>query len=110
MLIIIPFTSSKTSNLLRCLKGLFGFTGIAKKRYRTPGYEIRYQPLRTYEIRVACDHNRDAQNPQKSGQSRVGLSKDPMGRTFFDGPVTWCGADDRVLWPQMENRGRIQRI
>ena len=33
--IIIPFTSSKTSNLLRCLKGLFGFTGIRKKRYYT---------------------------------------------------------------------------
>jgi len=33
--IIIPFTSSKTSNLLRCLKGLFRFTGIRKKRYYT---------------------------------------------------------------------------
>ena len=33
--IIIPFTSSKTSNLLRCLKNLFGFTGIRKKRYYT---------------------------------------------------------------------------
>jgi len=33
--IIIPFTSSKTSNLLRCLKSLFGFTGIRKKRYYT---------------------------------------------------------------------------
>jgi len=33
--IIIPFTSSRTSNLLRCLKGLFGFTGIGKKRYYT---------------------------------------------------------------------------
>ena len=33
--IIIPFTSSKTSNLLRCLKTLFGFTGIRKKRYYT---------------------------------------------------------------------------
>ena len=33
--IIIPFTSSKTSNLLRCLKGLFGFAGIRKKRYYT---------------------------------------------------------------------------
>jgi len=30
--IIIPFTSSKTSNLLRCLKTLFGFTAIRKKR------------------------------------------------------------------------------
>jgi len=33
--IIIPFTSSKTSNLLRCLNSLFGFTGIQKKRYYT---------------------------------------------------------------------------
>src|SRR6056297_1518087 len=33
--IIIPFTSSKTSNLLRCLNSLFGFNGIQKKRYYT---------------------------------------------------------------------------
>ncbi|MCP3900468.1 MAG: transposase, partial [Desulfobacteraceae bacterium] len=33
--IIIPFTSSKTSNLLRCFKTLFGFTVIRKKRYYT---------------------------------------------------------------------------
>ncbi|HSO66226.1 MAG TPA: transposase, partial [Desulfatirhabdiaceae bacterium] len=33
--IIIPFTSSKTSNILRCLNALFGFTGIAKKRFYT---------------------------------------------------------------------------
>ncbi len=33
--IILPFTSSKTSNLLRCLKTLFGFTAIRKKRYYT---------------------------------------------------------------------------
>lgn len=32
---IIPFTSSKTSNLLRCLKTLFGFIEIRKKRYYT---------------------------------------------------------------------------
>jgi len=31
--IIIPFASSKTSNLLRCLKTLFGFEDIGKKRY-----------------------------------------------------------------------------
>ncbi|PXF52052.1 MAG: hypothetical protein C4B57_11535 [Deltaproteobacteria bacterium] len=35
MAIIIPFTSSKTSNLLRCLKTLFGFTVINTKRYYT---------------------------------------------------------------------------
>jgi len=35
MAIIIPFTSSKTSNLLRCLKALFGFTAISKRRYYT---------------------------------------------------------------------------
>ena len=33
--VIIPFTSSKTSDLLRCLQTLFGFTGIAKKRFYT---------------------------------------------------------------------------
>jgi len=35
MAIIIPFTSSKTSNLLRCLETLFGFTVISKRRYYT---------------------------------------------------------------------------
>jgi len=33
--IIIPFTSSKTSNLFRILETLFGFIGIKKKRYYT---------------------------------------------------------------------------
>ena len=33
--IILPFTSSRTSNLLRALKILFGFTDIPKKRYYT---------------------------------------------------------------------------
>jgi hypothetical protein len=33
--IIIPFTSSKTSNLLRCLRTLFGFDEIVKKRFYT---------------------------------------------------------------------------
>ena len=33
--IIIPFTSSKTSNILRCLNTLFVFTGIRKKRFYT---------------------------------------------------------------------------
>ena len=33
--IIVPFTSSKTSNILRCLDTLFGFTGIANKRFYT---------------------------------------------------------------------------
>ena len=33
--IVIPFTSSKTSNILRCLNTLFGFTGIRKKRFYT---------------------------------------------------------------------------
>ena len=35
MAIVVPFTSSKTSNLLRCLKTLFGFTVISKRRYYT---------------------------------------------------------------------------
>ena len=33
--ILLPFPSSKTSNLFRCLRSLFGFTGIRKKRYYT---------------------------------------------------------------------------
>ena len=33
--IILPFTSSKTSNLLRALETLFGFTDISWKRYYT---------------------------------------------------------------------------
>jgi len=33
--IIIPFTSSKTSNILRCLNTLFDFTDIAMKRFYT---------------------------------------------------------------------------
>lgn len=33
--IIVPFTSSRTSNLLRALEILFGFGGIKKKRYYT---------------------------------------------------------------------------
>ena len=33
--ILVPFTSSKTSNVLRCLKALFGITGIGKKRFYT---------------------------------------------------------------------------
>lgn len=33
--VIIPFTSSKTSNLLRCLHTVFGFTHITKRRFYT---------------------------------------------------------------------------
>ena len=33
--IIIPFTSSKTSNLLRCLQTLFGFSQMTGRRYYT---------------------------------------------------------------------------
>ncbi len=33
--IIIPFTASRTSNILRCLNTLFGFSGIRKKRFYT---------------------------------------------------------------------------
>ena len=33
--IIVPFTSSKTSNLLRSLKVLFGFTAISRRRFYT---------------------------------------------------------------------------
>ena len=41
--IIIPFTSSKTSNLFRSLKGLFGFTGIRKIYF----HGIAQDPLAT---------------------------------------------------------------
>jgi len=45
--IIIPFTSSKTSNILRCLNTLFGFTGIRKKRFYTfmASPKIPWKPL-----------------------------------------------------------------
>jgi SRSO17 transposase len=33
--ILVPFTSSKTSNILRCLTTIFGVTGIRKKRFYT---------------------------------------------------------------------------
>jgi hypothetical protein len=33
--ILVPFTSSKTSNILRCLNTLFGFAGIGKNRFYT---------------------------------------------------------------------------
>ncbi len=33
--IIIPFTYSKTSNLLRCLQTLFGFSLMTSRRYYT---------------------------------------------------------------------------
>jgi hypothetical protein len=33
--IIVPFTSSRTSNILRCLKTLFGFDWIRRKRFYT---------------------------------------------------------------------------
>lgn len=33
--IIVPFASSRTSCLLRCLRSLFGFTGIRRKRFYT---------------------------------------------------------------------------
>jgi SRSO17 transposase len=33
--IILPFTSSKTSGLVRALESVFGFTGISQKRYYT---------------------------------------------------------------------------
>ena len=31
--IIVPFSSSKTSNIIRCLKTLFGFDWIKRKKY-----------------------------------------------------------------------------
>jgi len=83
--IIVPFTSSKTSNLLRCLKGLFGFAGIRKKRYYTfmASPKIPWQrlwqclwkmipaPLTDDRLIVALD---DYINP-KTGKKIFGCSK-----------------------------------
>ncbi|BBO87032.1 transposase [Desulfosarcina ovata] len=33
--IIVPFASSRTSNILRCLKTVFGFSGISRKKFYT---------------------------------------------------------------------------
>ncbi|WP_155314003.1 hypothetical protein [Desulfosarcina ovata] len=33
--IIVPFASSRTSNILRCLKTVFGFSGIGRKKFYT---------------------------------------------------------------------------
>lgn len=42
--VIIPFTSSKTSNLLRCLYAVLGFTRITKF-IRRSGYSKKPLPL-----------------------------------------------------------------
>lgn len=82
--IIVPFTSSKTSNLLRCLKALFGFSGIPKKRYYTfmasskiPWHrlwrnlwEMIPEPLTDGKLIVALD---DYINP-KTGKKVFGCS------------------------------------
>jgi hypothetical protein len=83
--IIIPFTSSKTSNLLRCLTSLFGFAGIAKKRYYTfmASPKIPWQrlwqclwtmipaPLTNDRLLIALD---DYINP-KTGKNIFGCAK-----------------------------------
>ena len=48
--IIIPFTSSKTSNILRCLNALFGFTGIETKRF----YRFMASPKITWQRLWKC--------------------------------------------------------
>ncbi len=86
--IIIPFTSSKTSNLLRCLKTVFGFAGIRKKRFYTfmASPKIPWQrlwqclwrlipePLTNGRLFLALD---DCINP-KTGKKIFGCD------TFFD--------------------------
>jgi len=88
MAIIIPFTSSKTSNLLRCLDTLFGFTVISPRRYYTfmASSKIPWQrlwsclwklipePLTDGRLIVALD---DSVNP-KTGRKIFGCY------TFFD--------------------------
>ena len=86
--IIVPFTSSKTSNLLRGLKFLFGFTGVSKRRYYTfmASTKLPWQrlwprlwkmipnPLTDGRLLVALD---DSINP-KTGKKIFGC------HTFFD--------------------------
>ncbi len=86
--IIVPFTSSKTSNLLRGLKALFGFTSVSKRRYYTfmastkiPWHRLWPRlwkmipsPLTDGRILVALD---DSINP-KTGRKIFGC------HTFFD--------------------------
>jgi len=64
--IIIPFTSSKTSNLFRCLKGLFGFTDIRKKRYYTfmASPKIPCLPLsyRFYHLKKSIEKRKQARS------------------------------------------------
>ncbi len=86
--IIVPFTSSKTSNLLRGLKALFGFTDISKRRYYTfmasskiPWHRLWPclwkmipSPLTDGRVLVALD---DSINP-KTGKKIFGC------HTFFD--------------------------
>jgi len=86
--IIVPFTSSKTSNLLRGLKVLFGLTEISKRRYYTfmasskiPWHRLWPclwkmipSPLTDGRLLVALD---DSINP-KTGKKIFGC------HTFFD--------------------------
>ena len=88
MAIIIPFTSSKTSNLLRCLKTMFGFSVISKRRYyafmaspKIPWtrlwkclWKLIPEPLTNGNLIVALD---DYINP-KTGRKIFGC------HTFFD--------------------------
>ena len=83
--IIIPFTSSKTSNLLRCLTGLFGFSGIPKKRFYTfmASPKIPWHRLWTCLWKMICEPLTDGRlllalddyiNP-KTGKKIFGCSK-----------------------------------
>jgi len=88
MAIITPFTSSKTSNLLRCLETLFGFSVISPRRYYTfmasskiPWlrlwpclWKLIPEPLTEGRLIVALD---DSINP-KTGRKIFGCY------TFFD--------------------------
>ena len=86
--VIFPVTSSKTSNLLRCLHVLFGFTHISKRRFYTfmasskipwerlwkTTRESIFSPLTEGKILVALD---DYLNP-KTGKKIFGCHR------FFD--------------------------
>ena len=59
--ILVPFTSSKTSNILRCLKALFGISGIGKKRFYTfmASPKIPWQRLWQRLWQMIADPNTD---------------------------------------------------
>ena len=89
--IILPFTSSRTSNLLRALETLFGFSIRKKKYYRfmaSPKVPWSRLWIRLWKL---------IPEPETNGRLIVALD-DFIGRGDY-----W------ILWCQVKNRGLIQR-